>query len=384
MFSLLFFVHWLVPPPGAAAGGTAGLDGELVSVELFTLLKPQQLVITARYGQLQAESGAGRQLGQQIKVNWQPERRLWVQPDGADGEILTGLTIRNPSPAGFCRLQIEAGITRDFSGCFRICSGEDGLQIVNVLPLGEYLEGVAASEGDAGSALAAQVVVARTYAWRNRGRHGGFDFCDTTHCQLYQGRRKVTTRLARLVESTADEVLAFEGKLCQAFYHSTCGGCTNSFDTAWGGPEIPYLMPVEDAALCSASPFARWEFHLPAIRLARMLGAPAGEAVTRLDLTTALHGWVREVYWQTGGNTSGRLSGEEFRIRLGRQLGWNTVRSACFTVRAAGDEWVFTGRGQGHGVGLCQWGAATLAGQGQDYRQILAHYFPGARVQKWR
>jgi stage II sporulation protein D len=93
-------------------------------------------------------------------------------------------------------------------------------------------------------------------------------------------------------------------------------------------------------------------------------------------------GWIRWLAVRQPDGSALRLRGEEFHSRAGRRLGWNAIRSCCFTVRREGETWIFEGRGFGHGVGLCQWGAAALARRGWDHARILAFYFPGTTFRR--
>jgi len=99
---------------------------------------------------------------------------------------------------------------------------------------------------------------------------------------------------------------------------------------------------------------------------------------------TAPSGWVRSLVLNLAGGGESEVSGEWFHLALGRQLGWNTFKSANFSVARSGDHWLFSGRGLGHGVGLCQFGAVQLARQGSDFRRIALFYFPGTEIRAIR
>jgi stage II sporulation protein D len=262
------------------------------------------------------------------------------------------------------------------------------------LPLDEYVFGVLAAEGSVETepeALKALAVVARTYALKNLRRHArdGFDLCDTTHCQRFLPVRDESARpefyelVRRAVAATAGEVLREpQGRLAETYFSAACGGRTADISKLWGEPDAPtYLRGVRDDA-CAATPQA-WTDVIPSAQLLRALRADARSdvgarlssvRVVRRDATgraevVALEGERRRL-----------LRGWDFKIIVGRTLGWNLLKSSRFDVMRAGAAYVFRGTGFGHGLGLCQAGAHTLAARGASYRQILEQYFPGTGV----
>jgi len=283
-----------------------------------------------------------------------------------------------------CRV-IAAGIPeREYGGELEIRAEDGRLRLVNRLPLDDYLAGVVGSEGGGATppeALAALAVLARTYAIRHVHRHGAADLCDTTHCQLYQGRAAATAEAKAAVRATAGKILAWQGTPARVLYHSTCGGSTASFTGAWGSPGPAYLAGVDDGGACRASPHYRWTIRIAHRPLMDLLRDFAGSDPVGMEVAEAgPGGWIRWLAVRQADGSTVRVRGEEFHIRAGRRLGWNAIRSACFTVRRDGGEWVFQGAGFGHGVGMCQWGAAELARRGWDCTRILSLYFPGTAL----
>ncbi|HZH89606.1 MAG TPA: SpoIID/LytB domain-containing protein [Pyrinomonadaceae bacterium] len=270
-------------------------------------------------------------------------------------------------------------------------------EATRTLPLDEYLFGALAAEAsveDEFAALKAQAVVSRTYALSNLRRHArdNYDFCDTTHCQRFIGITQATARpdfhalVRRAIADTGGEVLrGSRGSLASdVFFSASCGGQTANLQALWGSPaRAPYLRGVRDE-YCAAMPHTRWTDAIPAARLAVALredsrtdvGARvAGLTVVKRDATgrveqLAIAGDRRRVV----------VRGWDFKIVVGRTLGWSVLKSSRFDVMRAGDKFVFRGSGFGHGLGLCQNGAHVMASRGASYRQILAHYFPGTTV----
>jgi SpoIID/LytB domain protein len=274
--------------------------------------------------------------------------------------------------------------------------------ITRELPLDEYLAGVLAAESsveDEPEALKAQAVVSRTFALKNRGRHAqeGYDFCSTTHCQRFVYLRtknalNATTR--RAVEDTAgiillDPVKAANGqdgasRVVDAYFHAACGGMTANIETLWGAPAPSYLRGVRDD-FCATMPHRRWVQRISADQLAKALQSDERTNVgPRLDAITVARRdetGRAEVLLLEGARRR-TVRGWDFKIIVGRSLGWQMIKSSRFEVSRAGNEFVFRGGGFGHGLGLCQEGAHVAARRGMSYRQILNHYFPGTRLNR--
>lgn len=232
------------------------------------------------------------------------------------------------------------------------------------MELDAYVAAVLAGEaggisGDA--ALRAMAVAARTYAVRFAGRHKteGFDFCDTTHCQDYRGVA-VTDRLHGAAESTEGEMVWFRGSAAATYYSHDCGGRTEAAGAVWPDQAAAYLI-AQDDPWCSR---AEWTATVPRenVRSAEVLARTSTGRVARVRVDGRVMG------------------GPDLRFTIGRTLGWNLVRSDWWSAREAGARIVFEGRGHGHGVGLCQDGAAKMAAAGKSYREILTFYYPGTQV----
>jgi SpoIID/LytB domain protein len=266
------------------------------------------------------------------------------------------------------------------------------------LQLEDYVFGVLAAEGSVeteAEALKALAVAARTYAVRNLRRHARdrFDLCDTTHCQRFLPVRDESARpdfyelARRAVRATAGEVLRdSSGRVAESYFSAACGGRTADVLKLWGSTHPPaHLRGVSDEACAFES--EPWTDVIPAAQLLRALRADERSDVgARLDGVRVLK---RD---QTGraetieleGQRRRRLRGWDFKIIVGRTLGWNVLKSSRFEVSRAGSAFVFRGTGFGHGLGLCQAGAHVSAARGASYRQIIARYFPGAGLSELR
>lgn len=249
------------------------------------------------------------------------------------------------------------------------------LMLVNEAPLEAYVAGVVGAEL-AGhwptEALKAQAVLARTFA-RRGGDHPEGRLCDLTHCQAYAGMASSACEAA--ARRTSGQILTYGGVPAQPLYHSTCGGTLASNQVAFGGAAVAYLQEGRDP-YCAASPHAApWSVR---VRPGEVAEALSRESVTSLSIPDrSPGGWVGAVLVD-----GERMSGYRFWQALGRRIGWGSLKSLNFQVRREGDAFVFTGRGLGHGVGLCQWGARGRAERRWDFHRILAAYYPGAVLRR--
>ncbi len=267
-------------------------------------------------------------------------------------------------------------------------SARDGVLVIAVtLPVESYVERVVESESgaeDSAESLKALAIVVRSYALHEAHGHADFDVCDSTHCQLlhWQGapEKRAAAHFATL--TTAGETLWFRGGRARAYFNKDCGGRTAGVKEVWPkAPPAPYLASHADR-YCNAQDSKAWASEL-----------------TRSELTSALAahgvappGWQRLSVDRRGEsgraisvNVDGReIAAEEFRLAVGESLGWNRIPSTWFEVSQQGDRFFFHGRGWGHGVGLCQKGAAMMAKEGRPAGEILAQYFPGAEARDER
>ncbi|HKP72747.1 MAG TPA: SpoIID/LytB domain-containing protein, partial [Pyrinomonadaceae bacterium] len=190
----------------------------------------------------------------------------------------------------------------------------------------------------------------------------------------------------RAVQETTGEVLRdARGSLARDVYFSTsCGGQTANIQTLWGTPaREPYQRGLSDE-YCAAMPHSRWTDAIPSSQLAKALAdderTNVGARVEQLSVVKRdATGRVEQIAI-TGERGRKVVRGWDFKIVVGRTLGWSVLKSSRFEVRRAGEAFVFRGSGFGHGLGLCQSGAHVMAARGSSYRQILAYYFPGTNV----
>ena len=267
----------------------------------------------------------------------------------------------------------------------------------------------------------------RHVVWYERDAHEGFDVCADDHCQRYEGitRRdehpEAAANVQKAIDATRGQVLMYDGKVCDARFYKSCGGATELFENAWANEHYPYLEAVRDeigtplpdltieenaqafirtspSAYCNTTDerilsqvlnnydqetkdFYRWTVQYTKEELSDIIrersGIDFGEI---LDLVPIKRGPSARLYeMQIVGSKRTMVIGKELEIR--KWLSKSHLYSSAFVVdRNEQGDFILIGAGWGHGVGLCQIGAAVMADKGYTYKQILAHYFPGSEL----
>lgn len=261
----------------------------------------------------------------------------------------------------------------------------DALSIVASMDMEAYVAAVLA--GEAGGfrnpeALKAMAVAVRTYATHFHGRHAasGFDFCDSTHCQDLR-LSTVNQRMRDAAEATQGELVWFEGATAATYYHADCGGTTEEGSVLQHSAKVKYL-PSQPDAYCLRNGGRTWKSEIPKRELLAAMdrgGLSHQSALREITVIQRTHSG-RAARLRLIGDPTIEVAAVPFRLAVGRTLGWTKLRSDLYDVSASGDSFVFSGRGAGHGVGLCQAGAEAMAAEGRDYRAILAQYYPGTVV----
>lgn len=267
--------------------------------------------------------------------------------------------------------------------------------------------------------------------WYDREDHTNFDVCADDHCQRYQGLTRASTQAVReVIEETWGEVLTYDGKICDARFSKCCGGVFEEFPYCWEDKDMPYLRkqldnksgdPIPDLtieenarewiygspeAFCNTTDqrilsqvlntydqetlnFFRWKEIYSQKELSDLIKSRSGVDYGEiLDLIPVARGTSARLWkLKIVGSKRSRTIGKELEIR--RTLSPSHLYSSAFVVEkegvtASGAPASFTliGAGWGHGVGLCQIGAAVMGDLGYDYREILLHYFHGASIDK--
>jgi stage II sporulation protein D len=353
-----------------------------VTVMVLSSYNPQSVRLYSRgESSLTAQLGTEKKQAQACGISL-VGNSLGIRCGGAETEKYRAITVSNISDP-VCA-EIAGKVSRCYHGRLVVEAGAAELTISNIVPLEDYVASVTSGEldSDQPAAMQAQAVLARTWALKNRMKHGSAGICDLTHCQVYKGIDGETKRGREAARRTSGLVATWNGQLIDAFYHSTSGGRTTDPASAWGGDTPPYLKGVDDP-WSEISPHHRWDSILTAAEI-RKLGFEAfngtilGVRVT--DRTP--HGRASRVEITLSAKTVS-MTGQEFQTAVGRALGWNYLKSDWFEAVSKSGRILFTGRGLGHGVGMSQWGAVGMARKGHNYKEIIKYYFPGVEVQEW-
>jgi stage II sporulation protein D len=395
--------------------------------------------------------------------------QLYAENGKSGGYEELNLKPSNPENASFRIFDVVIGIgfhwqrneDQVFNGSLKIIPVSDGILVINILPVEDYLVSVISSEMKATSSpemLKAHAVISRSWLlaqiekgnelrikgseyqtsfhtgdeiirWYDREDHTGFDVCADDHCQRYQGiTRAFNRQVADVVLSTGGEVLLFNNSLCDARFSKCCGGITERFENTWEPVEHPYLQRIYDnddpsdisddltveenartwiltspPSFCNTTDknilsqvlndydqgtqnFYRWSVSYPSDELSSLVlkktGIDFGTILGLEPLERGVSG--RLIRLRIKGTKKSMIIGKELEIR--KALSPTHLYSSAFVI----DKIVTDGRtifklhgaGWGHGVGLCQIGAAVMGAKGYAYDEILRHYFRGAEVKK--
>ncbi|HEY6837350.1 MAG TPA: SpoIID/LytB domain-containing protein [Geobacteraceae bacterium] len=272
---------------------------------------------------------------------------------------------------------------KGYRGVVEVSVADKGILVVNELPLEDYLVGLINCEISSQwpmEAIKAQAVIARSYAkfQREARKNAPYHLESSVIDQVYDGCDIEDSRAARGVKETAGEVLTYDGAVIQAFYHSNCGGHTEAAENVWGA-KVPYLQGV-DCRYCQNAPSGKWEQNVSFARMESLLKNAGYQAGGLRDIRTGVRNVSGRLTDVTLMTSRGRLTISAANFR--KALGYSVIKSTNFEVRTTATEASFSGVGYGHGVGLCQWGAKQRAADGFDYREILAYYYPGTKLEK--
>lgn len=320
-----------------------------------------------------------------------------------------------------------------FTGTLHLIWHEGQIVVINELPLEDYLISVISSEMKNTCSLEflkASAVISRSWLlaqltqkthkiqetpkvtdeelirWWDREDHDLFDVCADDHCQRYQGITVACNpNVQQAVNETSGQVLVADGEICDARFGKCCGGQTNEFQYCWQNIHKSYLSSITDP-FCNTTDrevlsqvlndydletqnFYRWQVRFTQERLRelieRNLGMTFGHILQLEPLEAGPAGHISRL--RIVGTERTYIIGKELQIR--KTLSTSHLLSSAFTVSMEDlqdgipQTIILDGKGWGHGVGMCQIGAAVMGHQGYTYRQILGHYYPGAEIKKF-
>ena len=291
--------------------------------------------------------------------------------------------------------------TACYPGFFTISYSNGKINAVNTVDMEDYLRGVIPYEiGQLDSsrfnALKAQAVAARTYAYKHYNSRAslGFDVFADTKDQVYKGLQSATVLTDSAVRETRGEVMTYNGEFITAYYHSTCGGMSETMDT-WEKPNLPYLKTKSDlrkdgTPWCNESSYSKWERTFSEEELVKLFVQNANEAKTKVSSFKKIKDIAIKDTLPSGRilTLTVTTDKETFEVR-GDKTRWlfkkngTILPSSFFKISKENDQWIIRGKGFGHGVGMCQMGVRARAQAGQSYVEILSHYYPGITLERF-
>ena len=357
------------------------------------------------------------------KISLSPtEKTVLPSGSGEGGGCLYGVTIGK-------QFHWERQQVQVFTGTLHLIQQGELIVVINELPLEDYLVSVISSEMKSTCSLQflkASAVISRSWLlaqlrqkkdktpsclrtdqelirWWDREDHDLFDVCADDHCQRYQGITHASnSNVRQAVSETRGQVLMSDGEICDARFGKCCGGQTNEFQYCWQNIRKSYLTSITDP-FCNTSDkevlsqvlndydletnnFYRWEVRFNQQQLRQLternLGMKFGDILRLEPLETGPAGHISRL--RIVGSERTYIIGKELQIR--KTLSTSHLLSSAFTIsledlqNGVPQTIILHGKGWGHGVGMCQIGAAVMGHQGYSYQDILSHYYPGATI----
>ena len=315
------------------------------------LFHPRELVLEQGGGQVITVAGDERVGTSTLLLNGEPGHRqiiFRVQANrviAGDKSATCWTAAARAGGSVALRISIPAKIHRQYWGRITIRAHNGELEAVVSIDRETAVASIVSAEMDESSpveALKAQAVATRSFLAAG-ARHPDFDFCDSTHCQFLKTPPASNSRVSFAVQATRGLVIQYRGRPLAALYSSRCGGHTRSLSDVHLDPGDGYPYYSVPCRWCQQHPFV-WQS-----RIGNSGHAPRSDDETR-------------------------------RIREARQWGWSAIPSSDFTATQDGSGWQLEGHSLGHGIGMCQHGAAGMANSGAGFREILDHYYPNTTL----
>ncbi|MBQ3834875.1 MAG: SpoIID/LytB domain-containing protein [Elusimicrobia bacterium] len=266
------------------------------------------------------------------------------------------------------------------------CAGNK-INIINELKFEDYLKGILPKEASSSwntEALKTQAVISRTYAAKNVGKHAkdGFDVCSTVHCQVYGGASCENKKCNLAVHDTKGEVVLYKGELAQTLFHAACGGHTDDPKYVWGWKqETPSYLKGRKDKYCKNNPHSSWTTEVDESFIRQKLIAAGYKVgtVKKISYSGKTTGKAAKIV--TISSSKGKLKLNAYTFRLA--VDPFKIKSTMFTsIKCKNKKFIFSGKGWGHKVGLCQWGAKAMGDKKLSYKKILDYYYPGTNIGK--
>ena len=385
---LVLFFGWM-----AAAAHTAhAQDGpRSISVALYDEYAPEEVVVEGHDSPLLIFAGTHDEplrrvaAGTPVTITLQRDQ-LYLEMDDDGGIYALSLNLRTvDSDKAFGVTLPDGPGQRTYYGLLTLETSDaaSAIRLVNDLDLETYVACVLGSEYglDDLEGTKAMAVAIRTYALHPRDdTHPSGTLSDTRQSQVYRGAEFASDRNFEAARATRGQVLTHSGQMIDATYFSSSGGFTTANENVWRGEPKPYLRAQADP-YDAVSPYQHWRQTIDRDRVLEILsdavpGRATGFVIDRRDDG----GRVKTISVLRRSGSARSMNAARFRTLINRHLGPLTLKSTFFEASRQGSQYVFEGKGFGHGVGMSQWGAHGMAKKGYSYKEILSFYYPGTRI----
>ncbi len=289
---------------------------------------------------------------------------------------------------------------KKYAGILKVVLSENNINVINQVSLEDYLKGVLPAEMPIGKgdeyfeALKAFAICARTYAVTKLNSLNSFDVYLDTRDQVYDGINRETEISNRAVDETKNMILTYDGRPATVFYHASCGGHTADVKDVFPGNDEPYLKGVQDGdpPNCAIAPNFKWTENYSSEKFINRLRASGylnngnytlqNVSVESRNSSGRVENLLVSLKSIEGDTKNITITGNKIRSVIRTSDNREILRSTMFEINFNGSDVIINGVGNGHGVGLCQWGAIYQSTQGKNYMQILSFYFPGTQIGK--
>lgn len=361
-------------------------QADTVRVSLYSLNRPKSLRMSGSAGLIiiysdnQTDTLSKGYFDVSLKL--EPEEFLY----SSNGHIFEIDSLKVMSDTSSTQLVTEEYGYRRYSGSLHIkpSKNRNGISIVNYVDLESYVASVVGSEMDFDhpEALKTQAVVSRSYAlWSlQRSPYQDFDLLDHESSQVYFGIIQDKPWYESAAKATKGEILTWSNQLILAVFSSTCGGKTANNKDVWGGIDHPYLTIQDDAESCSLSPHYNWTYSLEENKFKELIFQYYRFHFDKKIIDKDMSGRVQKVMLTADNADTLQFTGNDFRLFINSHAGKMAIRSTKYEWSRDNDTIIFKGKGLGHGIGLCQWGALGFAQSGWNYKDILTFYFSGTKI----
>jgi stage II sporulation protein D len=349
-----------------------------VKIRLFANQSPESAVFTVTAGMYELDSFNGEIIpvlkGESVII-MKFDRKLAVKTRYEKGFICDSLAISGKSGDDYFSLRLvsKLPVRQYYSGDLQCFPDFGTLLFINSTDVEKYISGVVKAEGGSGKNLEffkTQAIIARTYMYKYFDKHlsDGYNVCDNTHCQAFNGLSTDTLLNIAASETHGQVILDSDSVLIISAFHSNCGGETSSSDDVWlsGQPYLksvfdPYCKTSRNAVWQKSFPENDWVSYLKRSGYMEQINDPSQLSFTQEE---------RLIDYKTG----------SFSMPLRTIRSDLNLRSTFFSVYADADSVILKGRGYGHGVGLCQEGAMVMASKGFKYKDIINFYYSGVFI----